>query len=82
VHTGFTDNAGIPTEDAEAALPGILWVDAPTVAKQAVDAMQRGRMVVVPGAANRVSAVLSQLAPRSLVVPLIARRHPGMRTKA
>lgn len=81
VHTGFTDNAGIPTEDAEAALPGILWVDAPTVAKQAVDAMQRGRMVVVPGAANRVSAVLSQLAPRSLVVPLIARRHPGMRTK-
>jgi len=28
-----------------------------------------------------VSAMLSQLAPRSLVVPLIARRHPGLRGK-
>ncbi|HZY77595.1 MAG TPA: SDR family oxidoreductase [Jatrophihabitantaceae bacterium] len=82
VHTGFADNAGIPTEDAEAALPGILWVDAPTVAKHAVDAMLRGRMVVVPGTANRMSAALSQLAPRRLIVPMIARRHPGMRAKA
>jgi short-subunit dehydrogenase len=81
VHTGFADNAGIPTEDAEAALPNIMWIDAPTVAKQAVDGMQRGRMVVVPGTANRMSAVLSQLAPRRLVVPLIARRHPGLREK-
>jgi short-subunit dehydrogenase len=82
VHTGFADNAGIPAEDAEAALPRVMWVDAPIVARAAVDGMERGRMVVVPGAANRVSAVLSQLAPRSLVVPLIARRHPGLRTRS
>lgn len=81
VHTGFADNAGIPAEDAEAALPKVMWVDAPTVAKAAVDGMERGRMVVVPGVANRVSAVLSQLAPRSVVVPVIARRHPGLRRK-
>ena len=78
VHTGFATNAGIPAEAAEAALPKVMWVDARTVARAAVEGMERGRMVVIPGTANRVSAVLSQLAPRRLVVPLIARRHPGM----
>lgn len=79
VHTGFAANAGIPDEDAEAALPSVMWVPAATVAMAAVDGMERGRAVVIPGWANRVSATLARLAPRRVVVPLLARRHPGLK---
>jgi hypothetical protein len=40
--------------------------------------MEQGRMVAIPGAANRAAAALAQLAPRSLLVPLLARQHPGL----
>jgi short-subunit dehydrogenase len=55
-----------------------MWVDAAKVAKDAVDGMDAGRMVVIPGAANRAGSVLAQITPRSLLVPLLARRHPGL----
>jgi hypothetical protein len=30
------------------------------------------------GVANRVSASLAQVAPRSLLVPILAKGHPGL----
>jgi uncharacterized protein len=79
VHTGFGETAGFGKEDAEAALPKMMWVSAAAVAKAAVDGLDRGRLVVIPGAANRVAATFAQITPRSLLVPLLAKNHPGLK---
>lgn len=79
VDTGFGATTGFTDEEAHGALPKVLWRDAATVARAAVDGMARGRTVVIPGAANRVSAALAQVTPRSLLVPLLARNHPGLK---
>lgn len=79
VDTGFGEAAGFSKQDAEEALPAIMWVSAADVARAAVDGMAKGRLVVIPGIANRVGAALSQVAPRSLLLPVLARSHPGLR---
>ncbi|KQY54451.1 MULTISPECIES: SDR family NAD(P)-dependent oxidoreductase [unclassified Nocardioides] len=79
VHTGFGERAGFVREDAEAALPAVMWVDAEEVARVAVEAMDRGRLVAIPGKVNRVASVFAQMAPRSLLLPVLARNHPGLR---
>ena len=79
VHTGFGERAGFAKEDAEAALPKVMWVDAAEVARVAVDAMDKGRLVAIPGVANRVAAALAQVTPRTLLLPTLARGHPGLR---
>ena len=56
-----------------------MWVSAGDVADAAVDGLDRGRALVIPGAANRLGALGARLAPRSLLVPIIARQHPGLR---
>ncbi len=78
VHTGFGERAGFSKEDAEAALPAVMWVTAEEVAKQAVEGMAKGRLVVIPGKVNRVAAALSQVTPRSLLLPILAKNHPGL----
>jgi short-subunit dehydrogenase len=79
VDTEFADAAGFDADDAEAALPKFMWVPAAAVARAGVDGLDRGRAVVVPGLANRAGAMGARLAPRSLLVPLLARQHPGLR---
>jgi hypothetical protein len=79
VDTGFGETAGFSKEEAEGALPSFMWVDAPRVAKAAVEGMARGRLVVIPGAANRVASVFAQMTPRSMLVPLLAKSHPGLK---
>jgi short-subunit dehydrogenase len=77
VETGFGARAGFTSEE-EHILPKVMWVSADAVARSAVDAMAHGRMVAIPGAANRVAATFAQVTPRSLLVPLLAARHPGV----
>jgi hypothetical protein len=79
VRTGFGEAAGIPAEEAEKSLPKFLWEDADTVAKAAVDGLASGKGVIVPGFANRIASSLNQHAPRRLLLPLIARNHPGLK---
>src|SRR4051812_16696404 len=79
VETGFGEAAGFDKDDAENALPSFMWVDAAQVARAAVDGMARGRLVVIPGAANRLGSMFAQIAPRSLLVPILARQHPGLK---
>lgn len=81
VHTGFGEAAGISTEDAEAALPKALWVSAADVARAGVDALAAGKPVVVPGPLNRASSVVYHLVPRGVLLPLLARGHPGLKKK-
>ncbi len=78
VHTGFGERAGFSKEEAEAALPAVMWVTAEDVAKTAVEGMAKGRLVVIPGTVNRVAAALSQVTPRSLLLPILAKNHPGL----
>lgn len=79
VHTGFGERAGFSDAEAEALLPAPLWVSAEEVARDAVDGLQDGRPVIIPGRFNRAAAALYHLAPRRLLVPLLARSHPGLR---
>lgn len=79
VDTGFGERAGFSKEDAEDALPAVMWVASRDVARAAVAGVEKGRMVVVPGRANRVASALAQVTPRSLLVPVLARSHPGLR---
>lgn len=79
VDTGFGEAAGFAKEDAEAALPPIMWVPADVVAKTAVDGMAKGQMVAIPGLINRVASIVAAVTPRTLLVPVLARSHPGLR---
>ncbi len=78
VHTGFGERAGFSQEDAEAALPPVMWVSAEQVALAAVKGLDRGRLVVIPGRANRVAAAFAQVTPRSLLLPVLVKNHPGL----
>ncbi|WP_370248042.1 SDR family NAD(P)-dependent oxidoreductase [Nocardioides sp.] len=82
VETGFGERAGFSDEEAKKALPPPMWVSAPDVARAAVDGLAKGRLVVIPGAANKVAAALSQVAPRTLLLPVLAKGHPGLRREA
>ena len=79
VKTGFTEAAGITDEEAEAPLPKFLWLSVEEVARVAVAGLDAGRAVVVPGIGNRVSASAAWLAPRSLIMPRLAKKHPAMK---
>lgn len=78
VETEFAERAGFSQDGAKAALPDFLWVPASEVARTGVEALDRGRVVAIPGAANRVTAAASTLVPKRLLVPLLARRHPAL----
>lgn len=79
VKTGFGDRAGIPDDEAEKSLPKFLWEDVDAVARAAVDGLASGKGVIVPGAANRIASVINHYMPRRLLLPLIARNHPGLK---
>jgi hypothetical protein len=79
VETGFAETAGLTDDEASESLPKFMWVPAADVAKAAVDALDAGRPVVIPGAANRASAALAHLAPKSLILPMLASRHPALK---
>lgn len=56
-----------------------MWVPAAQVAEEAVAGLEKGRSVVIPGLANKLSARAAALTPRSLLVPVLAKGHPGLR---
>ena len=79
VDTGFGETAGFSKEDADNALPSFMWVSPQNVAKAAVDGMARGRLVVIPGIANRVGSVFSTITPKTLLLPILRRGHPSLK---
>ena len=80
VETGFAEVAGMSDDEAAETLPKFMWIPADEVAKAAVAGLDAGRSVVIPGTANRAGAALAQLAPKSLLLPLMARRHPVLKS--
>ncbi len=79
VHTGFGETAGFSKEDAENALPSFLWLSSQEVARQAVAGLDKGTLVVIPGLGNKVGAGFSTLAPKRLLIPILAKGHPALR---
>lgn len=79
VATGFGEAAGFSKADADDALPRIMWRSAEAVALAGVDGLDRGKLVVIPGAPNKVGRVFARFAPTGPLVRQLARRHPGLR---
>lgn len=79
VATAFGETAGFTKEQETGSLPKFLWESAADVAKVGVDGLDKGRLVAIPGAANRVGTVFAQLTPRTLLVPILAKGHPGLK---
>jgi short-subunit dehydrogenase len=79
VHTEFEEVAGFEPEDAESSLPSFMWETAGSVARAAVNGADRGTPVVIPGQANRLAAAMAAVTPKRLLVPIIARGHPGLK---
>jgi len=71
VKTEFPQAAGL--HGAEDQLPGILWMSAESVAKQAVDAAADGKRAIIPGLLNRAGALTGQHAPRMFALPVAKR---------
>lgn len=81
VDTGFGEAAGFSKEEADAALPKIMWLPADKVAQAGIDGLAAGKAVVVPGLANRISSSLFRVAPPELMLPFLARNHPALKRK-
>jgi uncharacterized protein len=79
VDTGFGEAAGFSKEEAESALPQIMWVPADQVAQAGIDGLAAGRAVVVPGRVNRVASAVFRVAPPELLLPVLSRSHPAMK---
>jgi short-subunit dehydrogenase len=57
-------------------LPDSLFVDPARVAREAIDGLERGRRVVIPGAVNNLNAVFGRYVPRAVFLPLARRFWP------
>jgi short-subunit dehydrogenase len=64
----FHDVTG--TRETVKQLPGWLWMDAQTVARQGFDAVMEGRPVFVTGRVNRAIALLARYLPQRLLTAL------------
>jgi len=60
-------------------LPKWLWLDAPTVARMGVDAVERGDLRLVTGRANRLIAALAKYLPDAAARALVAGRSRHFR---
>lgn len=78
VRTEFADVSGMADEDEGNPLPEAMWVAVEEVARIGVDALEDGRLVSIPGAANRAVAALAHVMPRQLLLPILTRSHPSL----
>lgn len=71
VRTEFTAAAGIP--GVEDRTPGLVWMSAEDIARNAVDGAAQDKRVVVPGVLHRAAALAAQHSPRAVTLPLVGR---------
>jgi uncharacterized protein len=79
VRTGFQEASGLTADEFEGSVPSFMFLGTEAVARAAITGLERGRGVVIPGLANRVGAHIGHMAPRELVVPIVAKQHPALR---
>ena len=74
VRTEFGEQGGFGGADER--IPDALWLDATKVAEDAINALENGDRVTVPGTGNQLAALWGQHLPRSLLLPLVKRFWP------
>jgi uncharacterized protein len=74
VRTEFGEAGGFGGADDR--IPGRLWLDADKVAEDAVNALENGDRITVPGTRNQIAALYGQHLPRFLLLPLVRRLWP------
>lgn len=62
-------------------LPGWMWSNAGDVVRQGLDAVERGRVLCVPGRANRAIKLLMDVLPDRVGLNLVARRAKHFRVR-
>jgi len=62
------------TRERVKELPGWMWMDAESVARDGYKAVMRGDLIRVPGRLNRVLALAARLSPQSLVTSVVRRQ--------
>lgn len=62
-------------------MPGWMWSDAADVVRAGLDAVERGRVVCVPGRINRTIKLVMDLLPDRLALGLVARRAKHFRVQ-
>lgn len=67
VATEFIEAAGFKKSVGEMG-PGFVWASAEEVAKVGIEAADKGKRVAIPGVGNRVAAIATQHAPRSVLL--------------
>jgi short-subunit dehydrogenase len=79
VRTEFGQASGMDELGEGNPLPEPMWVPVGDVARIAVDALDDGRLVSIPGPMNRIGAAIANVVPRQVLLPLFARAHPSLR---
>jgi uncharacterized protein len=74
VRTEFGESGGFGGADDR--IPDRLWLESDKVAADAVNAMENGDRITVPGTRNQIAALYGQHLPRFLLLPLVRRIWP------
>jgi uncharacterized protein len=74
VRTEFGEMGGFGGADDK--IPDFVWLEADKVAEDAIQGLEDGERVVVPGALNQLAAYAGHYMPRSLLLPTVRRVWP------
>jgi short-subunit dehydrogenase len=77
-YSEFHDATG--TRDLVSRMPSWMWMDADTVARQGLDAVERGDVVYINGRVNRAIKALSEMLPDRLALRLSDRHSRRYRS--
>jgi short-subunit dehydrogenase len=76
-YSEFHDVTG--TRGQVSKMPKWMWMDAATVAREGIDALERGEIVHVAGRANRAIKTLTQLMPDRWALRMVQKRSKDFR---
>lgn len=82
VRTEFIAAAGMDEKAFADAFPKFMWMASRDVAKVGIDALEHDRGDVIAGLPNQISARLFQVIPHRVLLPLIAKQHPALRSRS
>jgi hypothetical protein len=74
VRTEFGEMGGFGGADEK--IPDFVWLEADKVAEDAIEGLESGERVVVPGALNQLAAFSGHYMPRSMLLPIVRRVWP------
>ena len=81
VRTEFIASAGMDEKAFAAAFPKFMWMPSRDVAKVGIDALEHDRGDVIAGLPSQLSTRLFQLIPHRVLLPLLAKQHPALKSR-